>query len=1088
MLNKEYNKESRMSQSKDVEVIQANAIDLKAYIDAKGAGKTKATDFCHYLKETRKSKAKEVIADISGVEFPNLKLNNVDLGNIIAGEKSGKSTSFQNCYMEGTKLRSNAPMKGLSFTHCNMSNASLVADLDEVNFGIGSDISYIDFKEAHNIDKCTIHDQCLVHNVQLGFPDLETFTKHMEGNLNQQVELRENDSKHQSEIARRTASTPKAPEVAVATAEPEHTGWRFGLPAAMRGAVNLASGAVNAAWSLGGAAVSTAGKLATTNITVGDDAPADQVRLHQNALQKIIKSGPSFAATLEYVEPENVVTISAAQVKEWVKAYEGVDPSDKMSLSEFIRDDKDERPHLQNLDLKGIDFSGLDFGDVVMSKCDLSGATLHECNLESVSARDCNFDNTDIKETTAKGADLTRCTFKGAKIDKVSFQGANLTETNFSTGDLPTQITNTSLNDTDMRAANIDGAKVENTTLDRANMQALSGQGAMMFNVSADQVNLTDAQLPGAGMRDVNITNSIGTDANLDNAALDRVKMTEFDAQGINLDKTEQRNVTISESDMSFGSMNGAVLANVKIDNSKLLKMQAQQVKTFSPSLAAIPEEDEIEQAASAAIANVQLKEGVENDASFDAAKSDTITAALESKAPAVGLTISNTDARAIDLSGGHLNSTQVTNTDMSHAKMANTVLQNAAIENTNLHGAQLSNAKLLKTKLSKVNATGATMDHIKVRGGEWDDLNIEGANIFDAELGTSDNKLDMHNVKADIATNLASTTTAIIDSKTPDQKAVVTVTDLEGNKTQETPADLATKHTMQVALTANTPTNVVAALASKGAGALNAAANVVANATEQLKAPQKKSRMGLAVGILGGIVAGGIVAGIAASTFGLGLIPLGIVAATTIGVGAIGGGIAGSVTQNTNTGRGFLAAATAGVAAMVVGPIGLIAAPAVALYNVITNNKSSFRDALSDAMGTFVSKPLKAVSGFVSGFVPNEADVIDAQEAKNAREANTARVNTEAAALDATARLDSHAHAENIAQQVATNKQHGPIVEQAKPKAQEQAQEKPQTKSFASRFASKVKEKIMPKKKTGSHAEAIQEERAAAPTVVQQK
>ena len=1070
----------------DTDIIRVTAEDLKAYADAKNSNKTTAKDFCQYLKDERHSKAKEVIADLSGIIFANISLNNIDLGNIIAGEIDGKYTKFQNCNLAGeyTKLRSNAPMKGLEFTNCKMGQASFIADLNGVNFGEGSDISYLNLKEAYNIDKCIINTD-LCRNIEVGFPDHKTFKKHMEDKLAEQ-------QKHQNPISHHKETTPDSPKVHVPVVHEPEEGVQFGIPALFGDAFKAVTSIITTVGTAAGSAAGTVFDTVTTNITVGGPKPVDAIKLHQSSIQKILRGGPAYSTAIKNIEPSNIHNLTSKEVVGWIEEYKDVEASNRMSLNELIRiktDNDDIVPHLINLDLKHIDFSGLEFGDVVISGCDFTASKFNECNLDSVSARDCIFTDAEITNTSANHADLTRCVFKGTKIDKTQFIGAKLVDTDLSPSDLPTQISNTNFDHADMRSSNAHGAKVIYSTFNETNMESFAGDALMLFNVSADKANLSGAELTHLAARDTEITNSIAHDTNLDGASLDRVDITGTDAQKINLNNSDQKDVTYKDSDLSGGTANNSIFQDVTIDNSKIINFQTQQItarkKPYKPSLSTIQEEDEVSQAVISGLENLEITG--ERDERF--MQGNTITSALERKEGQdhLGITIANVDARGKDYAGSHLKNHTFTNVDMSLSKWQNAVLDNCTFINCNLSRADLSNVKMINTTISDTNLTAANMQGIEVHGGKWQKVDISDADITYAKLGTNNSNLIMEDGKCNDVTNLAHTKVHVIDQRTSDQKALIELTDSDGQVTKQSPNTIAATCIHQEEIAGNQVTaalQIAASTANRTTQALSSGASAMANELKH----KHKSRMGLVVGIIGGIVAGGIITGIAASTFGLGLIPLGIVAATTIGGGAIGGGIAGSFVQNTSKGKAFLAIATAGIAAMVIGPIGLVAAPVISLYNTITGKDSSARHALGSAISTLIANPLKKIAGFVASVAPLEPELIAAQEMRSRRDEVQIKTTQERTALESQNVTNVHSQSVDIAKQQTSNDQYMPVPEltQAKAKHQDSARGQDQStkKSWGSKFkkaAYATIDKVTPKKKT-SYVNTLSTTRTTGP------
>jgi hypothetical protein len=343
-------------QAQDVEIINATAQDLKDYAQKVRDNKTTAKDFCQYLKGVRKSYAKEVIADLSGQTFSSIVFKGVDLGNIIASKrKMGEEqvehpTLFQHCIFENSKFCSNTSMEGLEFTYCSMKHSSFVGDLNNVTFGIGSDISHLNLREAYNIDKCTIDPQCKISEVALGFPDLATFEQHME----QSIELQ----KIEKPIHRR-AGVPEAPIIDRPTqsvASPALEGGRGIVGFLAGGMWRATTGVFNATVNTASYVASGVGALVTTSNVAAENDATDSIALHENAIQRILGFQPSFSPSIKSTEALDKVMLTRNDIEYWIKSR---DQNNKMSLRDYIisiTDDKNHLlvPHMEKLDLRGL--------------------------------------------------------------------------------------------------------------------------------------------------------------------------------------------------------------------------------------------------------------------------------------------------------------------------------------------------------------------------------------------------------------------------------------------------------------------------------------------------------------------------------------------------------------------------------------------------------------------------------------------------------------------------------------------------------------------------------------------------------------
>jgi len=145
--------------------------------------------------------------------------------------------------------------------------------------------------------------------------------------------------------------------------------------------------------------------------------------------------------------------------------------------------------------------------------------------------------------------------------------------------------------------------------------------------------------------------------------------------------------------------------------------------------------------------------------------------------------------------------------------------------------------------------------------------------------------------------------------------------------------------------------------------------------------ADRSPSRLGVVLGVAAGVIVGAGIIAATAATLGA---ALPIVGGIVLGSCALAGGVTGHVAANTSPGRRvFMIGATA-AAATVLGPVGLVAAPAIWGYNMFSGK----RNALSQAVGSTI----KGIGGIskrigqgMSGFSYSDAEVVEAHDIKQA-------------------------------------------------------------------------------------------------------
>lgn len=1000
---------------KNVQIIEATARDIREYKDLilNHASRLNAPkNFCEYLR-LKHNVSSDVIADISGLTIIRENLSGFDFGNVIASSKANRTaTKFLGCEFKNVKFRSTGSMDGLEFSDCSFDNAKFVTDLSGVTFGKDCDLENVDFREAYNIDACTIHENCKVSNIQLGFPDEDTFVKHINKKLNDQQNAHEYDASVQAEHIARNTTVPAPREVVNVE---RNTIWSIGIPSFLGAARDLTLNAISMASNATYKAAEIVTTLATTNITIDTSLQQiDPIAVHRDSVKKILAANPSYVPTMKYIEPAKRIALSQGDITRWTLSQQN--EMKKESLCEFAKRTKNIPngiPYLTNVDLSGIDFSGLTFGDTMMSGCNLAAANFTGCNLNGISSRDCCFDGAIIENFTARGSDLTRCTFNGAIIDDATFDGATLIDTEFTKGSLlPTQISNATFDEVNARGMNWSHAKVTSTTANESNLQDFNSEGAILNDVKIDHSNLKDGSFKEAAATNVEITNSHAPDLDISQIVTNGFVIDNTNAPGLNADRANLKNFVSKNSDMSFGHMNQALFNGAVFDHSTLNHMQVQQAVSYKPTLDPIAEETE------AYIALVEQFEATKNAIALDpnlmeeknlADKMAITTQALEAEAALPGsIQILNSEAKKIDLQGAALGEAEILATEMPFANLDNTTLTYLMATKVNLHGASCNNTALKTPKIKEIDLSSAKGDNLKIIGGEIDNLAIEGANLPEIQVGTKDNPTVMHNVHGDDATTFAKGHFEAFDTNPIDPKPIITIRDENGDVTTKDPNAKAAQDERDrlrdnpIAMMGAVALDTVAGAATT---ATQLASTVVNSGTNALinSASAKKSRGGLIAGIVAGVAIGGVIAGVAASTFGLGLVPMAIVAGCTIAAGAVGGGIAGHAIQHTSKGKAAFTIASTALAATFLGPPALIVAPVVGLFSSLTGKGDTFKYAAGRVIDTMLNKPLKAVASLVSGIASD--DLHGTQVRLHAQHQAQARIDAERTAAIAETR-----------------------------------------------------------------------------------
>lgn len=148
--------------------------------------------------------------------------------------------------------------------------------------------------------------------------------------------------------------------------------------------------------------------------------------------------------------------------------------------NEWRRKHLNERPDLDNADLRKINLRGIDLKGAKISKCNLRMADLSIANL-----RGANLRLSDLSQSNLTGANLRRAFLTSTNLNGANLTNAILIRTKLSTA----QLIGANLTGADLTMANLRYARLVDVNLRKANID-----GCAIYGISAWNVNLTDAK------------------------------------------------------------------------------------------------------------------------------------------------------------------------------------------------------------------------------------------------------------------------------------------------------------------------------------------------------------------------------------------------------------------------------------------------------------------------------------------------------------------------------------------------------------------------------------------------------------------
>jgi len=252
-----------------------------------------------------------------------------------------------------------------------------------------------------------------------------------------------------------------------------------------------------------------------------------------------------------------LISKSAKAWNQWRKRYPGLYPNlDGIEL--------------HNLDLKGIDFSGVSLCHAVINNCDLQlaslvSARLNEANLQNndfTSARmiAAELTDADLSGSILKNANILTASVRGARFERVNFvghdmQALDLRDVSFRGADLSNQY----LARSDLSGARLDRCKLTNSDLSDANLQqsSLIGvdlSGCKLSGVNFHKANLTKAKFAKNEIENINFEEALLLDCDFRRTTIKRSNFRKADMTGCLLWEANTVDWTLSDVKCSHAS------------------------------------------------------------------------------------------------------------------------------------------------------------------------------------------------------------------------------------------------------------------------------------------------------------------------------------------------------------------------------------------------------------------------------------------------------------------------------------------------------------------------------------------------------
>ncbi|MGH1485605.1 MAG: pentapeptide repeat-containing protein [Cellvibrionaceae bacterium] len=223
---------------------------------------------------------------------------------------------------------------------------------------------------------------------------------------------------------------------------------------------------------------------------------------------------------------------------------------------------------LLDLNLEGIDFSGVSLCHAVINRCNLRSSSLVSARLHEANLRDNNFKSARMIASEMNDADLSGCvlneaniltaTVRGARFDEVDFKGhdlqaLDLRDVSFRNADLSNQY----LARSDLSGAILDGCRLVNSDLSHVKLSAASLinvdlSSAQLKAAVFQQANVSKSKFSSNTLEEVNFESAILVDCDFRQSKIKRCNFRKADLTGCMFGEVDTVDWTLSDAKCGY--------------------------------------------------------------------------------------------------------------------------------------------------------------------------------------------------------------------------------------------------------------------------------------------------------------------------------------------------------------------------------------------------------------------------------------------------------------------------------------------------------------------------------------------------------
>jgi uncharacterized protein YjbI with pentapeptide repeats len=236
--------------------------------------------------------------------------------------------------------------------------------------------------------------------------------------------------------------------------------------------------------------------------------------------------------------------------------------------------DLSRREFVENIDLSGLDLSGIVLREALLWYAQLEGTNLSGAQLERAILRGAHLEGANLSGADADGIDLQGAHMEGANLSKAQLKKAEILRVNLGKAVLAdAQLDGAELEEAHMEWADLSGAHLKKAYLMRAHLEGANFSGAHLEGAFLEDADLTGARLVNAHLKAANLQRADLRGANLHRGHLQQANFNYANLRGpeTNLSKADMEGARLYGADLFQANIEGVNWGSGQILGEELL-------------------------------------------------------------------------------------------------------------------------------------------------------------------------------------------------------------------------------------------------------------------------------------------------------------------------------------------------------------------------------------------------------------------------------------------------------------------------------------------------------------------------------------